>query len=83
MHLEGRTRIGQVRQFHVAANIADSTLGWAPFAVAGVMQGMLLGMCLAWKQRQHKLGLDDFGHPVHAGVDHVPQETSPLLGSSQ
>ncbi|KZW00380.1 hypothetical protein EXIGLDRAFT_738753 [Exidia glandulosa HHB12029] len=57
---------------------------WAPFAVAGVMQGILLVMCLFWQQRQNKLGLDEFGRPLSAdAAGHVPQETSPLLGSSQ
>ncbi|EJD52034.1 hypothetical protein AURDEDRAFT_181590 [Auricularia subglabra TFB-10046 SS5] len=53
---------------------------WAPFAVAGIMQGILLAMCLAWKQRQHKLGIDDFGAPL-AGHGH--SETSPLLADSR
>lgn len=31
------------------------------------MQATLLIMCFVWRRRQHKLGLDDFGHPVHDG----------------
>lgn len=34
------------------------------FAMAGVMQGVLLVMCIAWKFRQRRLGIDDFGHPL-------------------
>ncbi|KAJ4479154.1 hypothetical protein J3R30DRAFT_3403971 [Lentinula aciculospora] len=33
----------------------------APFAVAGIMQGTLLIMCICLKVRQKRLGLDDFG----------------------
>jgi hypothetical protein len=40
------------------------TLGWITFAVAGIMQGALLVMCLFWKVRQRKLGIDDFGNPL-------------------
>lgn len=27
------------------------------------MQSMLLVMCIAWKRRQRRLGIDDFGNP--------------------
>jgi len=42
------------------------------------MQGSLLVMCICWKYRQRRLGVDDFGHP------HDPElegETELLLGS--
>jgi hypothetical protein len=29
---------------------------------------ILLGMCIAWKFRQRRLGIDDFGHCVVPGV---------------
>lgn len=32
------------------------------------MQGILLVMCIVFRIRQHKHGLDDFGHPL-AGAD--------------
>lgn len=32
--------------------------------MAGVLQGTLLVMCLLWKARQRKLGIDDFGRPL-------------------
>ena len=32
------------------------------------MQGSLLTMCIFWKIRQRKLGIDDFGNPSGAGV---------------
>lgn len=28
------------------------------------MQGTLLVMCIIWKLRQNRLGIDDFGHPL-------------------
>ncbi|ELU39528.1 hypothetical protein AG1IA_06434 [Rhizoctonia solani AG-1 IA] len=50
---------------------------WATYAAAGIMQGMLLLMCLRWKRRQTKLGIDDYGRPIAAnGQD----ERAPLLG---
>lgn len=37
---------------------------WLAYAATGVMQGGLLAMCLAWRQRQKTLGVDDFGQPL-------------------
>lgn len=37
---------------------------WITFLVAGVMQSSLLIMCLVWKVRQRRLGIDDFGYPI-------------------
>jgi hypothetical protein len=34
------------------------------YAVSGIMQAILLGMCITWKLRQRRLGVDDFGHPL-------------------
>ncbi|KAI0711095.1 hypothetical protein C8Q72DRAFT_235184 [Fomitopsis betulina] len=39
---------------------------WLPYAVAGVMQGSLLTMCVFWRMRQHRLHIDDFGNPLDA-----------------
>ena len=50
---------------------------WATFAVAGVMQGILLAMCLVWKARQNRLGIDDFGNPILPAQD----ERAPLLSN--
>ena len=44
---------------------------WITYAVAGIMQGMLLAMCIIWKLRQSKLRVDDFGNPLDAGYDVV------------
>lgn len=65
----------------IAIRPGTNWTSWAPFAVAGIMQGILLVMCFAWKQRQHKLHIDDFGIPVTG--DLVPNETSPLLNDAQ
>ncbi|KAI0717837.1 hypothetical protein C8T65DRAFT_640134 [Cerioporus squamosus] len=55
---------------------------WIPYAVAGVMQGILLVMCIIFRARQHALGLDDFGRPINgspsthpASPDAVPPTT--------
>lgn len=32
------------------------------------MQGTLLTMCIFWKIRQGRLGIDDFGNPVFGGT---------------
>jgi len=37
---------------------------WITFAVAAVLQGCLLAMCIVWKLRQRKLHIDDFGNPL-------------------
>lgn len=34
------------------------------FLVSAIMQGILLAMCICWKVRQHRLRIDDFGHPL-------------------
>jgi len=58
---------------------------WAPFAVAGIMQGALLAMCIVWHFRERRLGLDDFGHPVNAPAQPhpaTPDERTHLLTHS-
>ncbi|CAE6485750.1 unnamed protein product [Rhizoctonia solani] len=52
---------------------------WAPYAAAGIMQGMLLLMCLRWKRRQAKLNIDDYGRPL---ATNERDERTPLLGPS-
>ncbi|KAI0633969.1 hypothetical protein C8Q77DRAFT_714608 [Trametes polyzona] len=37
---------------------------WISYAVAGAMQGVLLVMCIIFRARQHRHGLDDFGRPL-------------------
>ena len=47
------------------------------YAVAAVMQGCLLTMCVAWKFRQGRLGIDDFGRPLGEGVDVAGEVITP------
>jgi len=42
----------------------NASSGWITFAVAALLQGCLLLMCIAWKMRQQKLNVDDFGNPL-------------------
>jgi hypothetical protein len=61
------------------------------YAVAGIMQGILLSMCIVWKFRQSKMEVDDFGNSVvvedattTAESDELspPSESTPLIVSS-
>lgn len=45
------------------------------YAVSAVMQACLLAMCFAWKVRQHRLGIDDFGRPLGEADEVSGQET--------
>ncbi|KAH9848035.1 hypothetical protein C2E23DRAFT_845953 [Lenzites betulinus] len=48
---------------------------WITYAVAGIMQGILLVMCIIFRARQHKHGLDDFGRPLHSSsLSHAATE---------
>jgi len=57
----------------------EQSTGWIMFAVSGIMQCILLIMCIAWKFRQRRLGIDDFGHPIDTqhDDDSVPYTSSP------
>lgn len=44
------------------------------------MQATLLIMCIFWGRRQHKLGIDDFGHPLHSGDERSYKESEALGG---
>ncbi|KAL4262812.1 PQ loop repeat protein [Pleurotus pulmonarius] len=48
----------------IALRPGTNWTSWITFAVAGVMQGTLLVMCIFWKIRQQRLGIDDFGHSL-------------------
>ena len=46
------------------------------YAVSAIMQACLLFVCFAWKVRQRRLGIDDFGRPLgEAAADSVEGET--------
>ncbi|ODO06106.1 hypothetical protein L198_01338 [Cryptococcus wingfieldii CBS 7118] len=50
---------------------------WLAYAVTGGMQGALLVICLLWKQRQKRLGIDDFGDPLPEATE--SNEAQPLV----
>ncbi|KAJ7594102.1 hypothetical protein C8J56DRAFT_854002 [Mycena floridula] len=55
----------------IALRPGTNWTSWITFAVAGIMQGSLLIMCIMWKFRQAKLGVDDFGNPVGPGIPDI------------
>lgn len=48
----------------IALRPGTNWTSWATFAVAAILQGCLLAMCIVFKIRQNKRGVDDFGVPV-------------------
>ncbi|GJN88333.1 hypothetical protein Rhopal_001298-T1 [Rhodotorula paludigena] len=63
--------------------------GWATYFVTGVLQGTLLVLCLVFRRRQRRLGVDDWGNPLPEatrsegegeGADRGRGERRPLLG---
>jgi len=52
----------------IALRPGTNWTSWITFAVAGIMQGSLLVMCIVWKVHQRRLGVDDFGHPLSSGL---------------
>jgi len=48
----------------IAIRPGTNWTSWAPFAAAGLLQAVLLVMCIFWKKRQAKLGVDDYGRPL-------------------
>ncbi|GAA5969220.1 hypothetical protein JCM21900_001511 [Sporobolomyces salmonicolor] len=63
---------------------------WGTYFVTGVLQGTLLVLCLVFKRRQAKLGIDDWGRevtpkgatllPGRHGEEHRAGERTSLLG---
>ncbi|KAI9069809.1 hypothetical protein FKP32DRAFT_1640427 [Trametes sanguinea] len=49
---------------------------WITYAVAGLMQGILLAMCIVFHARQRRLGVDDFGRPLHKASSNDDDEPS-------
>ncbi|KAF7334467.1 hypothetical protein MVEN_02276200 [Mycena venus] len=49
----------------IALRPGTNWTSWITYAVAGMMQFTLLSICIAWKVRQHRLHIDDFGVPIH------------------
>ncbi|KAF5361029.1 hypothetical protein D9756_004448 [Leucocoprinus leucothites] len=52
----------------IALRPGTNWTSWFTFLVAGVMQSSLLIMCIVWKFRQRRLGIDDFGNAVVSGA---------------
>ncbi|CAK5278264.1 unnamed protein product [Mycena citricolor] len=48
----------------IALRPGTNWTSWVTYAVAGMMQFTLLGICVAWKLRQRRLHIDDFGEPL-------------------
>ncbi|KAF7291108.1 hypothetical protein MIND_01253900 [Mycena indigotica] len=48
----------------IALRPGTNWTSWITFAVAGLMQFTLLSICIAWKLRQRRLCIDDFGQPL-------------------
>ncbi|KAJ7078446.1 hypothetical protein B0H15DRAFT_537405 [Mycena belliarum] len=48
----------------IALRPGTNWTSWITYAVAGIMQGSLLAICIAWKLRQRRLHIDDFGGPL-------------------
>ncbi|KDE07991.1 hypothetical protein MVLG_01695 [Microbotryum lychnidis-dioicae p1A1 Lamole] len=64
--------------------------GWATYLITGILQGALLVLCLCWKARQNRLGIDDWGNKIEdptsteggatgAGREESPTEDTRLL----
>ncbi|KAL0946308.1 hypothetical protein HGRIS_012551 [Hohenbuehelia grisea] len=62
----------------IALRPGTNWTSWITFAVAGLMQGTLLVMCIIWKLRQNRLGLDDFGHPLPGTLEYEEPPARPL-----
>jgi len=72
----------------IALRPGTNWTSWITYAVAGMMQGMLLVMCIVWKIEQGKRGVDDFGNSLvdvttsgSPSTDEVsePSEDTPLI----
>ncbi|KAG8971164.1 hypothetical protein FRC05_011448 [Tulasnella sp. 425] len=48
----------------IASKPGTNWTSWLVYATAGCLQATLLTMCLIWKARQKRLGIDDFGNPL-------------------
>jgi len=60
---------GIVMIISIAMRPGTDWTSWMMFAVSAVMQACLLVMCFAWKVRQRRLGIDDFGRPLSEAAE--------------
>ncbi|KAF9224676.1 hypothetical protein BS17DRAFT_751499 [Gyrodon lividus] len=72
---------GVVMAVSIAMRPGTDWTSWIMYAVSAVMQACLLFMCFAWKIRQRKLGVDDFGRPL--GESTAGTEASSIEDESQ
>ncbi|KAJ6629908.1 hypothetical protein B0H10DRAFT_2372700 [Mycena sp. CBHHK59/15] len=61
----------------IALRPGTNWTSWITYAVAGLMQFSLLSICIAWKLRQRRLGIDDFGAPLPPSSSSHPSSLSP------
>ncbi|KAG7095524.1 hypothetical protein E1B28_006262 [Marasmius oreades] len=66
----------------IALRPSTNWTSWITFAVAGIMQGTLLLLCICWKFRQHRLLIDDFGNPLPENPLYDSPRSTPILGPS-
>ncbi|EJU01548.1 hypothetical protein DACRYDRAFT_22645 [Dacryopinax primogenitus] len=68
--------------FIVSLAVREGTnwTSWLPYAAAGIMQGLLLILCIVWKVRQARLGIDDFGNPLSPPPESHPEPSTWGLG---
>ncbi|KAG8215948.1 hypothetical protein J3R82DRAFT_7923 [Butyriboletus roseoflavus] len=55
---------GIIMAVSIAMRPGTDWTSWVMYAVSAVMQACLLFMCFAWKIRQRRLKIDDFGRPL-------------------
>jgi len=70
---------GVVMSISIALRPGTNWTSWVMFAVSAIMQASLLAMCIAWKFRQRRLRIDDFGHPLDESDD-LTDEVDTVVG---
>ncbi|KAF8128946.1 hypothetical protein EV363DRAFT_1220844 [Boletus edulis] len=67
---------GIVMAISIAMRPGADWTSWMMYAVSAVMQAFLLIMCFAWKIRQRRLGIDDFGRPLGEAAEAPIEEAT-------
>ncbi|CAD6567382.1 MAG: hypothetical protein CYPHOPRED_001637 [Cyphobasidiales sp. Tagirdzhanova-0007] len=52
---------------------------WGVYLSTGILQGVLLAICVAWTIRQRRLGIDAYGRPLNGSEPASTPERRPLL----
>lgn len=55
---------GVLMVLSIALRPGTNWTSWISFAIAAMMQSVLLFICIAWTRRQRRLGIDEFGNPL-------------------